>query len=315
MRTRLRPLILLALGTALMFGGVAQGDPTCPPDVTAPYVTVKSLHSFYNTPDPSGSFASAEGGHPRASLLEGADGKLYGTTWTNGPNMTAECDDNDATCPGTIFSLTRSGGSFTVLHAFSALGAHGRNADGYQPVASLVQDSSGYLYGTTAYGGQPGAGPTVQGAGVMFRILPNGTGFEPLYSFCSSSQCADGSVPQGALIQHGDGFFYGATTAGSSTGQGVIYKLATDGSSLTTLHTFSARTDGTNSDGAVPYGSPIFADSSHLWGFTLWGGKYAKGDDLLARVRRVELHDVARLQRSIQPEHRPRAAVEPNQGK
>ena len=87
---------------------------------------------------------------------------------------------------GTIFEITPSG----TLTTLDSLGAAG-----YQPVAGLVQTTTGALYGTTFDGGTYGAG-TVYGTahvgigdesiysyGTVFRITPGGTPIT-LYSFC-----------------------------------------------------------------------------------------------------------------------------------
>jgi uncharacterized repeat protein (TIGR03803 family) len=78
-----------------------------------------------------------DGGSPNAVIRDAA-GNLYGTTFGGGANGV-----------GTVFKVDSTGHE-TVFHSFcSALGCR----DGSGPVGSLVQDSAGYLYGTTAYGG------------------------------------------------------------------------------------------------------------------------------------------------------------------
>ncbi len=64
-----------------------------------------------------------------------SSGNLYGTTDEGGA-------DND----GTVFELAKGSGTITTLASFN--GSNGEN-----PVAGLIMDSSGNLYGTTAYGG------------------------------------------------------------------------------------------------------------------------------------------------------------------
>jgi uncharacterized repeat protein (TIGR03803 family) len=78
---------------------------------------------------------------PEASLIFDAAGNLYGTTYGGG-----------ASSDGTVFQLTppaTQGGSWTetVLYSFKG------GSDGEYPVASLIFDPAGNLYGTTVFGG------------------------------------------------------------------------------------------------------------------------------------------------------------------
>ena len=97
------------------------------------------------------SFAGSEGEGPRAGLIQGTDGNLYGTTYWGGSSG-----------DGTIFSIDASGSAFTTLHSFV-------NSDGANP-AGLIQGTDGNLYGTTKLGG-------ANSAGVVFRLIP-GTPFQ-----------------------------------------------------------------------------------------------------------------------------------------
>jgi uncharacterized repeat protein (TIGR03803 family) len=92
-----------------------------------------------------------DGANPYAGLVLGSDGSFYGTTQSGGTNGGE----------GTIFKISASG-AYTSLYSFS-----GGN-DGANPQAALVQGSDGSFYGTTANGGQ-------SGAGTVFRLtLPLG---------------------------------------------------------------------------------------------------------------------------------------------
>jgi uncharacterized repeat protein (TIGR03803 family) len=89
-----------------------------------------------------------DGDYPQASLLLSADGALYGTTSEGGGGA--------GTGYGTVFKLTRGdteplGWNETVLYHFCSVGYY--CLDGYHPLAALIADKQGALYGTTQYGG------------------------------------------------------------------------------------------------------------------------------------------------------------------
>ena len=94
--------------------------------------------------------------------------------------------------------------------------------DGTAPTATLVQATDGNFYGTTQRGGANGAA----GYGTAFSITPSGT-LVTLYTFCSQTNCTDGSHPVAGLVQDTDGSFYGTTqNGGSSGGYGTVFSLS-----------------------------------------------------------------------------------------
>jgi len=155
-----------------------------------------------------------DGSHPSAGLVQGSDGNFYGTTHLDGPNGA-----------GTVFKISPSG-KLTTLHSFCSVGPD--CADGGHPFASLVQATDGNFYGTTFDGG-------AQYRGVVFRISPGGV-IATLYSFCSQSNCADGSYPEAGLLQATNGIFYGVTVYGGTNNSactsfagpcGTVFSLST----------------------------------------------------------------------------------------
>jgi uncharacterized repeat protein (TIGR03803 family) len=102
------------------------------------------LYSFLN---------GSDGGDPLGSLILDAVGNLYGTTSGGGLGG------------GTVFRLVPNvgGSQKTLLYTFTDL------ADGGEPVAALVMDASGNLYGTTHHGGDA---EDYYGHGVVFEITP-----------------------------------------------------------------------------------------------------------------------------------------------
>jgi uncharacterized repeat protein (TIGR03803 family) len=150
--------------------------------------------------------------------------------------------------------------TFTTLYSFCSEGTYPGCPDVAEPFASLIQATNGDLYGTTI--------------DTVFKITPDGT-LTTLYTFCSHTDCTDGSDPNG-LIEATDGAFYGTT--GSlffAGGAETVFRLTRSGA-LTTLYTFCSRTDC--ADGKFPNGL-IQASDGNFYGTTAEGGVNANGGD------------------------------------
>jgi uncharacterized repeat protein (TIGR03803 family) len=198
-----------------------------------------------------------DGAYPVGSLVQGADGNLYGASNAGGITGGA-CGSNGC---GTIFKIT-SAGMLTTLYAFCS---KPNCTDGEIPVAGLVQGTDGNFYGTTAYSSNTSP------SGTVFAITPAGK-LTTLYQFCSQSNCADGSAPFGRLVQGVDGNFYGTTSQSGmpncgvfGLGCGTVFKITPKGA-LTTLHTF----DGT--DGAYEWAGLAQGTDGNFYGATYYGG-------------------------------------------
>jgi uncharacterized repeat protein (TIGR03803 family) len=201
-----------------------------------------------------------DGGNPYTRLLRDAAGNLYGTTGSGG-NTSSSCPYGSQGC-GVVFKLDSSGKE-TVLYTFSG------GADGNYPVAGLIQDGSGNLYGTTTGGGNTGGSCGGSGCGVVFKLDPQGDHYKVLYAFTGG---ADGNSPFADLIQDADGNLYGTTNVGGYLGSacggigcGVVFKLDPSGRE-TVLHTFRL------TDGASPLAGLVQDASGNLYGTTQQGG-------------------------------------------
>ncbi len=193
------------------------------------------LHSFAG--------GASDGAYPLASLVSDGVGNLYGTTYQGGTSDL-----------GTAFKMKTDGTGFQLLHSFT-----GSTSDGSNPLASLVLDGSGNLYGMTPYGGS-------LGAGTVFSVKTDGTSFQPLHSFTGGA--SDGSNPQGSLILDGAGNLYGTTMNGGMTDIGTVFSLKTDGTAFQLLHVFT----GGVSDGSDPQASLVLDAAGNLYGTSLYGG-------------------------------------------
>ena len=156
-----------------------------------------------------------------------------------------------------LIPLAASAQTFTTLANFT--GTNGSN-----PLfAPLVQGPDGNLYGTTSAGG-------AHSKGTVFKITPAGT-LTTLYSFCSQTNCVDGSAPYAGLILGADGNFYGTTESGGAhRNNGTVFKITARGV-LTTLHSFNS------SDGANPYAALLQANDGNFYGTTESGGAHLLG--------------------------------------
>ena len=107
----------------------------------------------------------------------------------------------------TIFKIDAAGNE-TVLHNFTD------NPDGANPVAGLIRDADGNLYGTTAHGGS-------SRLGTVFRLGANGK-LTLLHTFSGT----DGALPYPGLTWGSAGTLYGVTNGGGAAGIGVVFKIS-----------------------------------------------------------------------------------------
>jgi uncharacterized repeat protein (TIGR03803 family) len=141
----------------------------------------------------------ADGASPYAGLVRDAAGNLYGTTMTG----------SGSAAYGTVFKVDAMGKE-TVLHAFAG------PPDGAYPMAELVLDGVGNLYGTTTQGGSG-----FPKNGIVFKIDPAGTE-TVLHSFNG----ADGATPVSGLLLDAAGSLYGTTRDGGALGFGTVFKIS-----------------------------------------------------------------------------------------
>jgi len=128
-------------------------------------------------------------------------------------------------------------GTLKTLHTFCS---EAKCADGDRPLAGLLRDSSGNLFGTTEVGGESDNGE-------VFELKRNGTAwdFQVIYSFCSRAGCSDGSGSAARLIMDTNGSLYGTTEFGGPFKCGTVFRLSSNAQDrkwrLQTLHDFCDR--------------------------------------------------------------------------
>jgi uncharacterized repeat protein (TIGR03803 family) len=216
-------------GIVLGFAALAAGP-------AAQATTLTTLYSFTG---------GAAGANPEAGLVFDTKGALYGTTVVEGA---------DVIYHGTVFKFDPATKILTILHVFTG------GADGALPVAGLVFDTKGALYGTTIQGG-------AYNLGTMFKLDPASKALTTLHSFTG----ADGSWPFAVLVFGTKDTLYGTTAFGGAHGYGTLFKLDTATKALTTLHSF------TGADGSLPTSVLVFDTKDALYGTTLQGGAHGFG--------------------------------------
>jgi uncharacterized repeat protein (TIGR03803 family) len=203
-------------------------------------------------------FGSYQDGDPEGGLIVDARGKLYGTTYFGPPNSYGPT--------GTVFALTptASGYQETILYTFQ------NNTDGDRPVGSLVTDSTGALYGVTAYGG---LGDKCD-CGTVYKLTPAHSGYAESVLYRFKGGRLDGQTPL-SLVLDARRDLYGVTELGGSSGCsyngcGIAYELVRSGSAYTEkiLHAFTG-----NADGAFPSGALTLDTFGNIYGATLDGGR------------------------------------------
>ena len=209
-----------------------------------------TLHSFTG---------GSDGGSPYDAALTLSGNTLYGTTTSGGSSGN-----------GTVFKVSTGGAGFTTLHSFTATSGFypPTNSDGANPYAGLFI-AGNTLYGTTIYGGS-------SGNGTVFAVKTNGTGFSTLHNFTGGS---DGAAPFAGVFSSSN-TLYGTAGQGGASGQGTIFKVNTNGTGFTTLHSFTplGQTYNTNSDGSGPWAGLITNSSgTTLYGTAINGGSAGNG--------------------------------------
>jgi uncharacterized repeat protein (TIGR03803 family) len=204
--------------------------------------TYISLHSFNG---------QTGGKLPYTGVTLGPGGVLYGTTSEGGP---VDC--------GTVYRLAHRGSGWVLTPLYTFKGG----SDGCSPYGGITFGPGGYMYGTTANGGDGDHG-------TVFRMsAPAGVCFTTqcpwpetvLYRFKGGS---DGAYPVFSdLVFDQAGNLYG-TTDGDATGDaGTVFELSPSGGSWTETILYSF------THAEQPYAGITFDSAGNLFGTTSAGG-------------------------------------------
>jgi hypothetical protein len=143
-------------------------------------------------------------------VIRDSKGNLYGTALNGGNNF------------GIAFEISPSGSNWKERMIYNFC-SRNNCADGASPIAGLVMDGNGALYGTTISGG---TGCSSFGCGVVFKLahIKNGWKETVLYGFRGGS--SDGAEPEERLMFDRTGNLYGtAYVEQGYQGAGVVFEL------------------------------------------------------------------------------------------
>jgi uncharacterized repeat protein (TIGR03803 family) len=214
----------------------------------------KTSSGYASTPTTLVSFDDIHGSFPLAGLIADANGNLFGTT--NAGGLYGD---------GTVFEIVKTSSGYattpTILVNFD-------NTNGAFPLAGLVADANGNLFGTTVAGG-------VYGDGTVFEIARSSSGYAGTPTTLANFDYTSGAFPEAALIVDANGNLFGTTEAGGAYGFGTVFEIANTrgvyAGTPTTLVDFDS------SRGAFPVASLIIDGNSNLFGTTKYGGAYGAG--------------------------------------
>ena len=192
-----------------------------------------------------------EGAVPTGGLIADAAGDLFGTTTEGGSGGY-----------GTVFEIpwTASGyGPVTVLASFSG-------ANGADPLAGLIADAKGDLFGTTGFGGS-----TDDGA--VFEIPKTASGYGRV-TVLANFNGANGADPEAELMADANGDLFGTTQDGGSNNDGAVFEIRKTASGYGPV-TVLANLNGAN--GADPEAGLMADANGDLFGTTQDGGSNDDG--------------------------------------
>ena len=169
--------------------------------------------------------------------------------------------------------------TFQVLHNFA--GAD----DGAIPLAGLIMDTAGNLYGTASGGGKTNDGCETYGCGVAFRLVPSGTGWilRPLYVFQGGFEPAlTAPILKPGWSSPADGVLYGTTATmeaaitATTTTCGTVFNLSPPATACKSAlcpwtETVIYRFVGPPNAGNPVNGPLVFDHAGNLYGVALWG--------------------------------------------
>jgi uncharacterized repeat protein (TIGR03803 family) len=238
-----------------VYGTTQGGGPDLDGDVfeISPTGVEKLMYGFNSIPN---------GYLPKGSVIQDGNGNFYGTTSLGGEATTVHSLCYASGC-GLVYELSPTGVE-TVLFDFFDV-KKGKEYDGFQPYGSLLRDSNGNLFGTTA-------GFGAKTAGSVFELAANGA--EGILHWFGSD-AHDGRFPNAGLVMDSEGNIYGTTSVGGHYSGGTVFEINAAGVE-SVLYSFGKRKTVPN--GIGPSSGLLLDGKGNLYGTTLSGGSSTNCD-------------------------------------
>lgn len=205
------------------------------------------------------SIFSGGGAHPRARVVFGPDGHLYGTTRLGG--RYAQGIAFKLTPPLTVCKTANCFWTEDVLHQF---GNEGALFPGY---GDLTWDPQGNVYDTTE-----SAGSFIWG--VVYQLQTSNWDERDIHLFQSFPCCGPGGgIPESGVVFDTGGNLFGTTSKGGSSDNcgsekcGTVFELTHPGWGEIVAYSFQ-----NGSDGSAPIAGVTFDNVGNLYGATTDGG-------------------------------------------
>ena len=197
-------------------------------------------------------FTYDNGAYPMAGLIADANGNLFGTTPYGG-----------ADGYGNVFEIVKTNGVYASTPAI-LVSFDGNN--GNTPMAGLIMDANGNLFGTTSQGGPSGNG------NVFEIVKTNGVYANSPTDLFDFDWNIYGGDPESGLIMDANGDLFGTTAGGGRTQGGTVFEIVKTNGAYASTPIVLANFDV--SDGAVPQGNLMMDANGNLFGTTQNGGAY-----------------------------------------
>jgi uncharacterized repeat protein (TIGR03803 family) len=225
---------------------VSQEGSSTPTGGTVFSVTAAGKFTLLHTFLPGANKNYPNGNLPGA-LVEGSDGKIYGTTLFGG---VGGC--NGYCGSGVLYRVNKDGSGFQILHKFCSANNCTDGGGG-----ALVAGRDGNLYGASASGGTAtSCAPYYVGCGIIFRVTPSTGAYKTVFNFDFTTV---GAFPSGLTLAS-DGTFYGLNSG--TTGENLFHFTPATGAVQTTPVNFPSK----NGLPSRPASSLIIGPNGNFYG-------------------------------------------------